>query len=297
VALLIMIAFWTWLWGPIGLVLATPLTVCLMVISKSVPGLQFINLLLGNEPALDPHHVFYHRLVARNEEEAREVAAKVLETRSRADFFDKMLIPALVSCRQDHKRGRITAQDQNFIFEAVRRQIDNQRIVPTMQIPGLTGKPAPRRLEPPADRSESPSILGCPASDESDELALLMLSELLAAEQWQMRVLSSGILSSECLAELGKEQKSVVCVGTLSEGSMVPTRQFCRRIRSQFPQLPVVLGCWGQGRHRSERVQRPLLGITNATCYSLGETKNHVIQFAQLEPEPTVSEPGVAVVS
>lgn len=294
VALLIMIAFWTWLWGPIGLVLATPLTVCLMVISKRVPNLQFISLLLGNEPPLATHDVFYHRLVAKDGEEALEIVATFLKSHSRLDFYEELLIPVLVNCRRDLKYQRITTQDQEYIFHMVRQQLQKVEDGPMSKLAGATGKSAPRRLGREVDHLERTLILGCPADDEADELALMMLAELLAAEQWEMRVLSSQILSSESLEELGKEPRAVVCVGMLSEGPPVPTRQLCRRVRSQFPQLPVVLGCWGQGQHTSQSMQETLSGVANAICYSLSEAKNHVIQFAQLQPEPPASTPQVA---
>lgn len=284
VALLIMIAFWTWLWGPIGLVLATPLTVCLMVISKRVPDLQFISVLLGSEPALGLHSVFYHQLVAKDREEARDIVATFLKTHSRANLFEEILIPALVNCRHDYQRERITDEDQKFIFQTV-RQVLEEKASPAKWIEKAPHNSSLQGVGPEADHQEGCSILGCPAHNEADELALLMLAELLGAEQWRMRVLSAQILSSESLAELSKERRAVVCVGMLFEGPLVSTRQICRRVRSQFPQLPIVLGCWGYGEHRSENVQKTVSGITNAICYSLGETKNHVLQLSQLDPD------------
>ncbi|MBA3589756.1 AI-2E family transporter, partial [Methylibium sp.] len=110
-ATLVMIAFWTWLWGPIGLVLATPLTVCLVVVGKYVPALGFFDTLLGDRPALEAATGFYQRLLARDEDEAVDIAESHFAENSLVQTFDELLVPALVRSRQDLERSALDAAD------------------------------------------------------------------------------------------------------------------------------------------------------------------------------------------
>src|SRR5204862_8071380 len=95
IAILVSAVFWTWLWGPVGLLLATPLTVCLVVLGKYVPQLQFLDIMLGDEPVLAPHERVYQRLLALDQEEAAEVTRSYLRDNSLEKVFDDVLVPAL----------------------------------------------------------------------------------------------------------------------------------------------------------------------------------------------------------
>jgi predicted PurR-regulated permease PerM len=281
VALLVMIAFWTWLWGPIGLLLATPLTVCLMVIGKSVPDLEFISLLLSRETALDAHHVFYQRLVAKDRDEAQEIVELFAKEHSRAELFDQLLIPTLISCRHDYGADRITDQDQEFVYQVIRQLLaldDNDSIIVT----GSTvEKLKPQRLGK-SQAVDRPLILGWPGNDEADELALSMLAELLRDEDWPVQVLSAHILNSESLAEVEKAQPALVCIGFLPEGPLFPVRQLCKRLRSRFPKMTLVIGRWGAKEH--SKIQHSLSDLVEAIGWNLAESKNQIVQLAQINP-------------
>ena len=105
VGLLVVTGFWTWLWGPIGLVLATPLTVCLVVLGRHVPQLHFFDLLFGKAPALAPPVIYYQRLLARDQEEATEVVEDYVKAHSLEKVYDEVLIPALLLAWQDRQQG------------------------------------------------------------------------------------------------------------------------------------------------------------------------------------------------
>jgi len=275
VALLVMVAFWTWLWGPIGLVLAAPLTVCLMVIGKSVPDLEFIGLLLSSERALSPHHAFYQRLIARDEDEAHEIVEAYLKDHPRIELFENLLMPALASCRQDYQQQRLTTEDEAFVWQMIRQFADDgsdaSRNAPSIQ-PRALLQPEPPR----------PGLLGFPAQGAGDELALLMLAELLREEGWEMRVLSPDILSAEALAEVDATHPAVVCIGSLAGGSLFAARQFCKRLRSQHPALPLVVGRWLGEDH--EKVRARFSEFSAEVGTRLAETKNQLIQLGQTQP-------------
>jgi predicted PurR-regulated permease PerM len=125
VAILVSAVFWTWLWGATGLVLATPLTVCLVVIGKYVPQLQFLDILLGDEPSLEPPARMYQRLLALDQEEAAELAQGHLkETGSLERVYDEVLLPALAMAEQDRHKGKIDEEREAFINQSMRDMID-----------------------------------------------------------------------------------------------------------------------------------------------------------------------------
>src|SRR5262245_60871982 len=123
VALLVAIAFWTWLWGPVGLILATPLTVCVVVLSKYVPQLEFISVLMGDEPVMESNVSYYQRLLAMDQAEAAEIVEEHLKTHPQEQLFYEVLIPALSHARRDRRLGRLTEDGEQFVFRATREII------------------------------------------------------------------------------------------------------------------------------------------------------------------------------
>jgi methylmalonyl-CoA mutase cobalamin-binding subunit len=124
VAVLVSAVFWTWLWGPVGLLMATPLTVVLVVIGKYVPQMRFLDILLGDEPVLEPHERVYQRLLAMDQEEATELARDYLKEMDLERVYDEVLNPALSLAEQDRHRGRLDEQRQVFIRSAMRDMIE-----------------------------------------------------------------------------------------------------------------------------------------------------------------------------
>src|SRR5262249_17768756 len=111
VALLIAAVFWTWLWGPIGLVLAAPLTACLAVLGRYVPKMEFFSPLLGDEPVLELDVRYYQRLLAKDQDEAADLVEECLQTRRAEEVYDGVLVPALVLTKQDRERGELSPED------------------------------------------------------------------------------------------------------------------------------------------------------------------------------------------
>ena len=123
-AMLVSAIFWSWLWGPLGLVLSTPLTVCLAVLGKHVPRLSRLAVLLDDQPALEDQLVLYHRLVSGDEEEAEELLAKRFDEKSRAVVFDEVIIPALLLADRDRARGEISESDHQHVVRTIRALAD-----------------------------------------------------------------------------------------------------------------------------------------------------------------------------
>ena len=125
IALIISAVFWTWLWGPVGLVLSTPLTVCLAVIGRHVPRLEFLGTLLSEDQALAPHEEFYHRLLSFSTDGAEEFATKYLETESLTSFYDKVLIPAIAAVEIDAHSGSLIAEQRTSALQRIHEIIDD----------------------------------------------------------------------------------------------------------------------------------------------------------------------------
>jgi predicted PurR-regulated permease PerM len=124
IAVLVSAVFWTWLWGAVGLLLATPLTVVLVVIGKYVPQLRFLDIMLGDEPVLEPHERVYQRLLAMDQEEAIEFAREYMKEMGLERVYDEVLNPALGMAEHDRHRGQLDEQRQEFIHQALREMIE-----------------------------------------------------------------------------------------------------------------------------------------------------------------------------
>src|SRR5947209_13499762 len=128
IGLVVAAAFWSWLWGPIGLVLSTPMTVCLVVMGRYVPQLQFLDVLLGTGPALEAQYGFYQRLLARDETEAEELVETYLEEHGLEALCDEVLLPALRRTREDLARGDLGPEDVEYILQTTREVVDAQSL-------------------------------------------------------------------------------------------------------------------------------------------------------------------------
>jgi len=255
VALVLAIAFWTLLWGPVGLFVATPLTVCLLVLCRHVPQLAFIAFLLGDEPVAPDDAKYYQRLLAHDEDEALQIALEFARTHAPEEAYDGVLLPAVSALKADLAREGLGREDLEFGIEATRHIVE-----------ALDGAPAQAR----ADR---PLVLGCPASDELDVLALGMLRQLMRETgQVQLEVLGSDLLVSEVLAQVEQTRPVLVCVGALAPGGLARAQLLCRRLRALAPQIRIVVGRWQSAASASDA---HLLGEAgaNRTSTSLLETR------------------------
>ena len=185
VAVLVAAVFWTWLWGIVGLLLATPLTVCLLVIGKHVPQLSFLHILLGNEPVFEPKRRVYQRLLAGDQEEATELIDDDLENRPLVEVYDTLLIPALALAETDWHRGELDEARHKFILQSLKEMID-ERGEDQPETPAREGEAKEAIVA--SEVGQSRSILCLPARDEADEIAAMMLAQLLATRSTGARM-------------------------------------------------------------------------------------------------------------
>jgi hypothetical protein len=242
VPLLMMIAFWTWLWGPVGLILATPLTVCLVVFGKYVPRLEFVGVLLSDEPVIEPKITYYQRLLAMDQDEAVDIVEDYLKKNPREQVYDAVLMPALSYAKRDRRRNLITEGQEQFIFNSSREILE---YVANFDLrDAAISKNGPQ--SPPAENCfQKIRILGCPAHDEADEIGLLMLRQMLDSTRYEVEVISARALASEMIAVVAEREAPLVCISVLPPGGRAQARYLCKRLRALFPSIKIVVGQWG----------------------------------------------------
>jgi hypothetical protein len=236
VALLVSAAFWAWLWGPIGLVLSAPLTVCLVVVGKYVPQLEFFDVILGDAPVLPPRLVFYQRLLARDADEATALVEKFVRTAPPEQAYDEFLIPALVAAKRDRDHHDLAEADERFIVSTVAETAD--QLADDAEL--ITEKKAGGQTDGPRV-----SCLLVPARDETDEVALRMLHGTLDPDRWAAEMLPAAALAAELLERTAKMRPAVVCIAALPPGGLAHTRYLCKRLRHRFADLKIAVGLWG----------------------------------------------------
>jgi predicted PurR-regulated permease PerM len=262
VSLMISVAFWTWLWGPLGLLMATPLTVCLVVMGKHVPGLDFLGTLLSDAPALTPESSYYQRLLARDQAEAIEIVERFVKADPSNSVFDAMLIPALNFAERDRIEGRLSPEDEGAVIETTREVLDV-----------LSSEPGPAPLAPPAIR-----ILGYPANGAGDELALRMLTQLLADAPVSLDVTTSRVLASELIDQVRRGGYTAICIADLPPSPSSKTRYLVKRLRAALPDVRIVVGRWAHPTLTDDAAQ-PLLdaGASNVER-TLADTRKHFVE-------------------
>ncbi len=244
IALLVSAAFWAFLWGPIGLVLSSPLTVCLVTLGRYVPQLEFLDVLLGDAPALEPNVSFYQRLLAQDQDEALDLVLQSAKTEAPDQVYDSMLVPALSATKVSRARGDITEADERQLIESIREIAEDlaEANSPATETAGGSGTDEPSEPSPP-----SPPVLifGCPARDALDLLGLEMLENLLDRRHWKLELIPQETLTSELLDQVAARKPSLVVIAAIPPGGLAHTRYLSKRLRAAFPELRIVVGRWG----------------------------------------------------
>jgi hypothetical protein len=279
VALLVAAVFWTWLWGPLGLVLSTPLTSCLLVLGHHVPGFDIFRLLLGDEPVLERYVGFYQRLLARDTDEAAELVEHYLKDHAAEQVYDELLLPALLLAKKDHQREDLSDIDDTYIREST------LEIFHDVLLPAHGEKPAIEEL--PRARLV---ILGIPCQDATDATILHMFKEFLEPGRFQWIVASPKNLRGRPLARLQQKKPGLIFLATLPAQGIARTRILCKKIRAQFPETPILVGCWSPGLPPDLVRERLVAAGASAVGMTFLETRR--LLYSQLEPTPEET-PGV----
>lgn len=258
-ALLVSALFWIWVWGPVGLLLATPLTVCIAVLGRHVRSLRFLAVIFADEPALMPHVRFYQRLLAKDEDEAGALVNRKLQESGPIDVIDQVLLPTVTLVLQHRDQNEITEDDETFVLDVVAETLQQM---------------------PDGDTAARPNanIVGLAAPNMADLLILEMLRTAYGRER--ISPMAPQLTTEEALLIAIRQKPRMMCIAGTATTRGSELRNYCRRIRSALPDTKIVVL-----RPQLTEDQTPLSSErfkeAGADCLALG-TKEAVVAIERL---------------
>jgi len=287
VAVVISATFWTTLWGPIGLVLATPLTVCLVVLGRHVERLAFLDVMFGDRPALSPAEIFYQRMLVGDPTEAAEKAEEFLKERSLSSYYDDVAIKGLQLAQADLDRDSLDESRliriRDTVLEFANDLSDQTDHEPTGEQttsdaeaaaaveaaaaePVYADLPVFERTELPAEWQGENPILCIAGRTALDEAAGIMLAQLCDAHGLRARVEGPEALSTNNIFRLETDGVAMICLSYLNAKNPAQIRYAVRRIRRKIPKARVLVGLWN-GMEAVEETER-LLEVSGADMFA-----------------------------
>ncbi|RWN27774.1 MAG: AI-2E family transporter [Mesorhizobium sp.] len=279
-AIIVAAIFWTWLWGPLGLILSTPLTVCLVVLGRHVPQFEFLDVLFGNEPVLEPHARLYQRLLAGDPEEATDHAEEMLEEKYLVEFYDKVAIPALLLGEQDRVRG--------VMGDLQRRQVAASALMLVANLDDSAQEEAGEEEEPHVaaeasddgdpsgeDETELPdgtdmSVLCAGGRGELDDAAAAMLAQVLEVQGATVSKAGFADMEPASIRRLELETVDTVVVGFLNRDSVKHARFLVRRLKRAKAALRVGIVFWSEAAAEDNETAGKLARDLNADFVAHG---------------------------
>jgi len=305
VAVLVVAVFWSWLWGPIGLILSTPLTLCLVVVGRHVKRLEFFDVLLGDRPALTPVETFYQRLLAHDPDEVQEQAEQLLQTRSLSAYYDGVARRGLELAAQDILRGAFSASEVTRLRADLTTLIEELEgfddidpphrlktrdvVVSGVERPGraVEKQPAPDVAIEAAEteggdsaKDIRPLVLCVSGRGPLDEVPSAMMGQLLRKHGFDTRVTTHEETSRTNIAALDAGAPALICVSCLEILGQPPyLRYLVRRLRQRLPGVPIIVGLWpANDPVLADADLRQMMG---ADAYA-GSLRDMVIQAVEL---------------
>ena len=273
-AILVAAIFWALIWGPIGLILSVPLTVCLVVVGAYVPSLQFLAVLLGDQPVMKPGAHYYQRLLANDQREASQVLDAHLKVNSLEDLYDTVLIPALNLAEQDRHRNALDDSTVDFITQTTKDLVEEFSLredgLSTVGIAAILSK----------------RIACLPVRDDADEIVGIMLAQLLERAGYSTIAIPIGSVDG-MLAEAINAEPEVVCLSALPPYAISHARGIYRRLRRQQPKLKIIIGLWNYPEDPVKAAMEISGGEQKLVCTTLAQT---LLQTSLASGAPSVPE-------
>ena len=311
VAVVASATFWTALWGPVGLVLATPLTVCLVVLGRYVENFKFLEVMLSDRPPLSPPELFYQRMLAGDPDEAVEKAEEFLKERSLLAYYDEVVLPGLMLAQNDLLRGALKREQTEKIKAAVNEVLDDLRDEEDERSEAATTRDAEAAAAIEASPEESINLPTLATSDLKqgwrsqtpilcvagrgplDEAAAAIFAQLLGKHGLFARVEAAEAIASPNVFRLETEGIALVCISYLDNSSIASMRYAIRRMRRKLPDAIIMLGCW------TEPDPTHLQGIVKAdeAVDTLKAALAYAVGAATDSYGPLGREPGLKLVS
>jgi len=257
VALLVSAVFWTVIWGPVGLVLSTPLTVCLSVLGKHSPQFEFLNVVLGDEPVLTPDAIFYLRLLALDQHGAMNMLESLGKNQSLISVFDRIVIPALAMAERDRQTGQLDAKREDFIVQTI-----NEFVLE------LTDAEAASTVVREMRRTR---VFCIPARDTADEIAAAMCAYFLTQEGFPAIAFPVTDSPGDLIASVGCQPDDVVCISSVPPFAAGNARKVARSIGGEANSPTLIAGLWSLERPSEARMQSLVKSLSASVAISLAE--------------------------
>jgi predicted PurR-regulated permease PerM len=280
IALIVAAVFWTWLWGAVGLILSTPLTVCLVVMGRHVSRLSFLSVLLSDEEALTPAEDCYHRLLTVGEQDELEFVEAYLKANSLTALYDSVFIPVIIATETDHRLELLDDEQRLLVEQSLRDIIEDLGTLPQVESKIDV-------LKAVAENAQSigparPFQVYClPARADRDELAGAMLVQLLQEQGLAAQSAPGKLAVSELVDLVEKMGPDAACISVVSPSTVIQARHLCVKLKARFPQLKIVVGLWGTTQGVTDATKRLRNSGANEVVTTLNDA---VIQLAQNMP-------------
>lgn len=283
-ALIVAAVFWTWLWGSVGLVLATPLTVCLVVMGRHVPRLSFLSIVLSDDEALTPAEDCYHRLLTPGDRDELELVESYLKANSLTALYDTVFIPVLTAAENDAREERLEAAQLSYVQQSMRDIIEDLGTRPTL--PAKLAALAKTEAGACEALMLAPDcrVYCLPARADRDELAGTMLVQLARQEGFGAQNAPSQLVAGELLALAEKADVDVVCISVVAPSTVIHARYLCLKLRAVLPKLKIVIGLWGETEGLAEATKRLRDSGADEVVTTLADA---LVQIARLAPALT----------
>ena len=227
---------WTWLWGPVGLVLATPITVCLVVMGRHVPRLAFLSVILSDEEALTPAEDCYRRLHSVGEQDEMELVDTYLKTNPLSMLFDSVLIPVVAAAETDHRLGQLEPEQLAFVEQGLSDILDDLEV----RFDAVSPATAPALVD-----NADFHVCCVPARAYRDQLAGDMLVQLLRQKGYKAHNASAKMAVEDLIDWIREAKADVVCVSAVAPTTTIHARYISSKLRASFPEMKIIVGLWG----------------------------------------------------
>lgn len=248
-ALIVMAVVWTLLWGWPGLIVSTPLTVCLIVMGRHIPQLSFLDILLGEDAELSPEAHYYERLLAMDQPEAHEIAVAYLERHTLLELYDRVVLPALILSEQDRHKGVLDEVRGPWLYQSVTELIAEFTDYQPEESDEDSDEEARSKQRHEEAEEEQPAairpVVCVPVDDEVDEIAGTMLAQLLEQRGHGTMLLHAASLTPEILSRLAQEPDTTICVSAVPPFAFAQARKLAQSLRESLPHNPILVGLWG----------------------------------------------------
>lgn len=306
IALLIAALFWAWIWGPIGLLLSTPLTVCLVVLGQHLPTLRWLKVLLAEQPVLDLRLQYFQRLLARDSVEADKLIAECTKALGMERAMDEVLVPALRWTRQEREKERISADEQTFIYSSMAQSVHHMSDTRLTAVPAtvassitsdvrdhfstaIVAEDAVDRISTTEVEKRKLNVVGYPVHHESEEIALSMLQKI-TTDNCSLTLFSTKQLPSTVLRELQKRNADVIVLTVLPPGGLAQVKFMASQLLKCCPHTQIIVSYLGSIRNYDRLLVRMRKSGVTYLATSLSQTRqmiNAIREEKTLNPNST----------